>query len=61
MPASFLCNLTKNPTLHLSHKLCEVLPYIYIITEICGAFKRIGSGRRFFYMIFPFRHGIIQT
>jgi hypothetical protein len=26
MPAKFLCNLPKNPTAHLTHKLCAVLP-----------------------------------
>ena len=26
MPAEFLCNLTKNPTTHLTHKLCAGLP-----------------------------------
>ncbi|MCM1269289.1 MAG: hypothetical protein NC247_01500, partial [Ruminococcus flavefaciens] len=28
MPASFLCNLTKNLTAHLPHNLCAVLPII---------------------------------
>ena len=26
VPAKFLCNLPKNPTAHLTHKLCAVLP-----------------------------------
>ena len=26
MPAKFLCNLPRNPTEHLTHKLCAVLP-----------------------------------
>lgn len=28
MPAEFLCNLPKNLTTHLTHKLCAVLPKI---------------------------------
>ena len=27
LPAEFLCNLSKNPTAHLTHKLCAVLPF----------------------------------
>ncbi|RGM82918.1 hypothetical protein DXB92_01325 [Ruminococcus sp. OM06-36AC] len=27
LPAKFLCNLPKNLTMHLTHKLCTVLPY----------------------------------
>ncbi len=42
MPAKFLCNLPKNPTAHLTHKLCAVLPMIFLRTDfgLCAFFVR---------------------
>ena len=48
MPAEFLCNLPKNLTTHLTHKLYSVFPYEFYYAYFSPDFHFYAKGRGFF-------------
>ncbi|RGM80832.1 hypothetical protein DXB92_06285 [Ruminococcus sp. OM06-36AC] len=43
MPAEFLCNLPKNLTTHLTHKLYSVFPLFRCVSSFCNYHIIIGG------------------
>ena len=52
IPASFLCNLTKNSPVHLPHKLCAVLPKNYPVSTENSCTKQLYRIRAILSSIF---------